>query len=186
MTADMLNDPAAETWRAIPGFSHYEASSLGRVRSTERLLEMRTRHGRVTMRRHAAKVLSPYRHRNGYLTLNLRADGESEFRHYCVNRLVFAAFVREPLPHEEVDHRNRKRDDNRVTNLRALSVAENRALRMCRRGDRHPQAKLDADSVRAIRECAQRETHRQVALRYGVSRSLVGQIAAGKVWGHVA
>lgn len=49
---------------------------------------------------------------------------------------------------------------------------------------RHP-AKLDPDRVRAIRS-ATGETQRELAARYGVSRSTIQLVRSGKRWEHVA
>jgi hypothetical protein len=38
-TAGDANDPAEE-WREVPGYEGYEASSLGRIRSLDRYLEL--------------------------------------------------------------------------------------------------------------------------------------------------
>jgi hypothetical protein len=70
----------SETWREIPGWDGYQASSRGRIRSVDRQL----RDGR-----HASGVvLTPSRNRKGYLTVTVCRDGRSSTK--AVHVLVAA------------------------------------------------------------------------------------------------
>lgn len=54
------------------------------------------------------------------------------------------------------------------------------------RGERHPQAKLTAETVVAIRrEYAEGRTYREIAARFGVGRSSVCSAVRGETWRHV-
>lgn len=53
-----------------------------------------------------------------------------------------------------------------------------------RRGERHHQAKLTADSVRQIR--ADGRSNQEIAETHGVSRSTIREIKRGEIWKHVA
>lgn len=53
---------------------------------------------------------------NGYRAMTLTNPGGS--KHFLIHRLVAHAFIDNPNNHLEVDHINRKPDDNRVENLR--------------------------------------------------------------------
>ena len=57
---------------------------------------------------------------NGYLHVSVRGKG------YLVHRLVAQTFIPNPDNKPTVDHINRKRDDNRVDNLRWASQREQR------------------------------------------------------------
>lgn len=59
------------------------------------------------------------KHRNGYLTIN--TDGKS----YLVHRLVLETFVGECPEGCVCDHISRNRDDNRLENLRWVTIKEN-------------------------------------------------------------
>lgn len=77
----------AEEWRPIPGYAGYEASSLGRVRSVDRMVKggyglPRTAKGRV-------RVATPGW--KGYLDLVIRVDGVRKNR--GVHQLVALAFL---------------------------------------------------------------------------------------------
>lgn len=57
-----------------------------------------------------------------------------------------------------------------------------------RTGESHPNAKLTAEAVRQIRSIAAEKTRygrAEIARRFGVSESLVKQIANGRGWKHV-
>lgn len=55
-----------------------------------------------------------------------------------------------------------------------------------RRGSEHPNARLTDDQIREIRAAARAgERQRDIAQRFGISRSLVGQIHRGAAWAHV-
>jgi hypothetical protein len=53
------------------------------------------------------------------------------------------------------------------------------------RGEHNGNSKLTDAQIREIRE-AQGQTQQQLAMRFGVDRSLVGYIRRGKLWKHVA
>lgn len=51
------------------------------------------------------------------------------------------------------------------------------------RGERNGQAKLTSDAAKQI--CEASGTHKVIAARFGVDKSLVSQIKRGLIWGHV-
>jgi hypothetical protein len=77
--------------------------------------------------------------------------------------------------------------------LRIASAAWNMQDKMTKgrhdqvRGSRHGMAKLDETAVRAVRLAlaAGTETHQTIATRFGVTRSVVSNIKAGKRWAHL-
>lgn len=104
-----------ETWRPIPTEPGYEASTLGRVRSVDRVV--------MTARgpqRHRGRVRA--QHEQGdYLYVWLPGG-----RNRSVHRLVAEAF-HGPLPAgRETRHRNGDHHDNRPTNLHYGTPSDNR------------------------------------------------------------
>ncbi len=85
--------------KAIKGFEDYLVTDTGKVYSLK-----------------SQKYLKACKHKKGYMLVNLCKNGQ----HYTkrVHRLVAVAFIGNPNNLTEVDHVNRKRDDNRVNNLR--------------------------------------------------------------------
>lgn len=93
-----------EIWRNIDNHPNYYVSNLGRVRKEN-------------------IILNEY-NRNGYRTVSLRSkDGKQHT--YAVHRLVGEAFIPNPENKPQIDHINTVRNDNRVENLRWVSVFEN-------------------------------------------------------------
>jgi hypothetical protein len=100
-----------EIWKAIPGFDGYEASSLGRIRSSKRNYLG------------GKKIMSPADNGHGYLYVNLYQDGKSKKMY--LQELVLRAFVGERPANYQAAHVNGIRDDNRVGNLVWVSALEN-------------------------------------------------------------
>lgn len=138
----------------------------------------------MTVRHYQQRVLKPFKHSNGYLVVQLpRNDGEEGYKHCVVNRLVYSAFHRIPRDDEEVDHDDMVRDNNRPSNLVAMSVKRNRAKRRTRKGVDNHYAKLTEESVISIR--ASTKTHEEIAAEFNCSRSNVTAIRSRKTWRHL-
>lgn len=108
-----------ETWKPIPGYEGlYEASSLGRVRSLDRVV--RGRGG--CARRISGKVLTPQLNEKGYWTLVLWKN--NKLKTWKISRVVALAFG-VITADQEVDHEDRDKAHNAVSNLRASTRAGN-------------------------------------------------------------
>lgn len=79
-------------------------------------------HGHVTGKR---KQLKLHKNPDGYQVTTVYIEGKPST--HFVHRLVALAFIPNPLDKPIVDHVNHVREDNRVSNLRWSSLAENRA-----------------------------------------------------------
>jgi len=103
-----MND---EIWMPVVGNNDYEVSSLGRVRSLERVVGGRLRRERV---------LKQYRNgKHGYVGVSI--GGKSVKTH----RLVCCAFLGYRDSSWHVNHKNGIRDDNRLCNLEWCTAGEN-------------------------------------------------------------
>ncbi|MFI8352597.1 HNH endonuclease [Streptomyces cyaneofuscatus] len=150
--------------RPISGFPDYLASDDGYVWSKPR--------PRVRGRWRQPLPSSS----TGYVVIEI--SGETRLMH----RLVWEAF-RGPIPDgHQIDHINRVRHDNRLTNLQCLSVKDHAAKD--RRGERCGAAKLTEKQVRGIRlRYANGEaSQRKLGGEYGVSRETIRWIVTGKSW----
>ena len=109
--------PAHEIWAAIPKFSAYQASSLGRIRSLKHV-------DAVTGQPY---ILSPAPcGGTGYVTVYIKRDGDETSSSQHVSHLCAAAFIGpKPSPKHCVLHANDVRTDNRAENIRWGTRAEN-------------------------------------------------------------
>lgn len=112
----------SEEWREIPGYEGlYEVSSIGRVRSLDRVS---MRNGRPVRRRGRMKLLSRQDQRHGHLTTKL-TDCGGRPRAARVHHLVALAFIGPRPEGMQVCHHNDDPTDNRVENLRYDTPAAN-------------------------------------------------------------
>ena len=94
-----------EAWKTIEGFPDYEVSTFGQVRSNK--------YGK-------SRILKYSRDKAGYLSCML-----DDRKFYRVHRLVAKAFIPPIEGKNEVDHINRIKHDNYVTNLRWATRSQN-------------------------------------------------------------
>jgi hypothetical protein len=101
---------STEEWKTLePEFPNRFVSSLGRFR-------------------HGDNILKAAPRKTGYIVMPL-IDEHGKKRSKSATRMVALAFIPNPENKPHVDHINRKRDDNRVENLRWVTVVENSANR---------------------------------------------------------
>lgn len=179
-----MTAPPIETWRTVPSYPAYSASSLGRVRRDAVV------HGGGGSTRHPSGVLRqralPLGHRQVTLSMHNKPTT------VLVHRIVAEAFLPAPQPGQDcVCHRDDDPSNNRPENLfwgtRADNMRDMVAKgRQCR-GERVASAKLSQEAVEAIRRrLSNGERQRAVAAIHGVAQSTVSLIATGAIWGHSA
>lgn len=112
----------SEIWAPVVGYEGlYEVSSLGRVRSLDRVEKTHTAKS-SHVRKGRMKVLRENRY--GYIRVSLYRHGQSKT--FSVHRLVAMAFLGDPPPEKPlVLHGNGDRSDNIVSNLRWGNQSEN-------------------------------------------------------------
>lgn len=115
----------AEIWRDVAGYNGaYQVSSMGLVRSVDRILNLDN--GR--QRHLIGHIIQPHDNGLGYMQINL-IDTDHKLHAMLVHKLVLDTFM--PLSADEsqtlsdVDHINNDRADNRLSNLRRCSHADN-------------------------------------------------------------
>lgn len=109
-----------EEWRDVVGYEgYYIVSSFGRVISLSK--KVNTHRGyRTTI----PKLLSPSEHRKtGYLRVTLSKTGIHS--QYLVHRLVATAFIDNKELKPMIDHIDRNKHNNNVSNLRWCTITEN-------------------------------------------------------------
>ena len=103
----------AERWLPIPGATGYEASDLGRIRSS-----------RPCRNLPVPRVLASKKNMGGYVVFRIRLD-DGRYVYKSAHRLVMEAHVG-PMPDGMVTrHLNGVRSDNRLTNLAYGTSSQN-------------------------------------------------------------
>ena len=107
-----------ETWKLIEGYGErYSVSSLGRVRSNERLSDIRGH-------RLPERILKPVYYSAGYPAVTLTKNGKQ--KRVAIHILVCTAFHGPPpTPEHEVCHWDDVKTNNHVSNLRWGTRADN-------------------------------------------------------------
>ena len=124
-----------------------------------------------------------------YKNISLRGDSKNLVT-YRVHKLVLLAFVG-PCPEgKQCCHGNGQHGDNRVSNLRWGTPAENcrdRFLHGCDiRGEGSPTAKLSEADVREIRRAVKSGVMQiTLAKKYGVTAPAIHRIVIRKSWKHI-
>ena len=170
--------PTNEIWKPVVGYSGYEVSNQGHVRSW-----WNGRWGKLT----EPKKLNPTINRNGYAVVNLTKDGK--IKQVYVHRLVLEAFVG-PCPDEmEGLHGENGPSDNSLNNLSWGTKSQNMMDRVRdgtdNRGEKHPLHKVkDSDIENMISQLESGMTQKEVADTFGINQSHVSRIKSGKSRGH--
>lgn len=164
-------------WRTIPSFPDYEASESGDIR---RIGESRLK--------------NQYWSKRNYLVVNLWRNGAGKTCY--VHRIVCEAFHGPaPAPRTDCAHGDGDRSNNRESNLRWASRAENEADKILHdrtnRGDRNGMAILSDEQAQELKDRAallprseggvriKKGALAPLAAEYGVTASCARQIISG-------
>lgn len=180
-----------EIWKkdVLTGAGHVLVSSLGRVMFEQHQIVVRNPYGVLGPRTYRARICATFMDRKGYNGVSVRHANVK--RNYKVHRLVCAAFHGRPPPAKGFAcHINGDRLDNRPENLKWGSAVDNAADTISHGnhlvGSQKDNTKLDETKVALIKlQLRAGERQRIIGEQFGVSRDVIGQIAAGRSWRHV-
>ncbi len=156
-------------WRTIPGFSRYEASSDGHIRSTNYKNSRKT------------KVLKPAADGKGYLKTMLQRDDGGYCSSY-VHKWMAITFIGERPQDYTVDHIDGNKQNNSADNLEYVTRSEN-MQRACdmglmkpMRGELNGMSKLTTPDILEIREYVRvNSKFKSNGSRYGYGRKALAE-----------
>lgn len=177
-----------EIWKDIPGYGgHYQASSLGRIRSKDRIVRKYSAvAGKVVDQLYRGRIIGTKTPNDeGYMTVHLGIDG----RKHCVQvgRLVLLAFVGEPGAGEECCHGPGGPADNSVGNLRWDIHLENNRDRVragtYKVGAEHHATVATEDVILRVKRGEL--TPKQAASLTGLDYKIFWRAKRGETWRHL-
>lgn len=112
-----------EIWKPVPDFErHYLVSNRGRFKSLG---------GRIGNWKE--RILKPKVMKDGYLYIRMNSSNGQEL--FNAHRMVARVFLPNPENKKEVNHKNLKKDDNKVSNLEWVTPQENQRHAVLLRGE---------------------------------------------------
>lgn len=168
-------------WRDVPGLPGLQVSDHGFARTLTRVI--RAVHGREWVAK--GQLLSAVYAGHGYRSIRF------EHKTYKIANLIALAFLGpKPSPLHQVRHLNDDKSNDRLSNLAYGTKTENQSDRVVNGvlvcGEAHPNAKLNAASVRLIKQRLRSgESCTTIARDYPVHPATIGEIQSGRNWKHV-
>jgi hypothetical protein len=174
-----------EEWKPIEGFSGYEVSSLGQVRS------FRSRNGKGPLKEVPRLLKQGSSKGKEYLRVGLST--QERVCCFSVHLLVLEAFHGpRPSPLHDSCHNDGNAKNNHATNLRWDTKQANADDRIRHgtqlRGEGINRAVLTETQVREIKTALpnwKRGMGRHFANKFGVSDSVIHSIKSGQTWSHI-
>lgn len=173
-----------EIWKDIPNYeTAYQASNLGRIRSLDRFV--RNNIGKRLIR---GQILKPVIDPNGYYHVSIKIpNSDLKRRSVKVHRLVADTFLLKIPGKLKINHIDGDKANNGISNLEYCTTSENikhaLATGLQKRRAERINAKLKEDDVTFIREHYGKIKLKDLALKFGVSKSTIFHANRGiKVW----
>lgn len=115
-----------EIWKDVVGYEGlYKVSNLGNVKSLDRTVEQ-FNHAKQRMVKttYKGRMLKQSERNNGYLFVGLKENGKKQKKEN-IHRLVAKAFIPNPEKKPQVNHKDRNKKNNHLSNLEWCTTHEN-------------------------------------------------------------
>lgn len=109
-----------EVWKEIKDYPNYEISNYGKVKSKERITNVGIKNQKQYLRKE--RILKLQKDRKGYMQVVLY--NENGYKHFKVHKLVANAFIENKENKPTIDHIDRNKENNVVSNLRYADYKE--------------------------------------------------------------
>lgn len=134
------------------------------------------------------KLLTISKNQHGYPTVKL-SNGDRGKR-MLLHRLLAIAFIPNPNNHNEINHINGIKSDNKLTNLewcdRSHNIKHSFDIGLnSHRGSRNSNAKLTEKEVTEIRILQNILCNDKLSKLFGVRKTMISQINLGQAWKHI-
>lgn len=181
-----------EIWKDIPGYEGiYQASTLGNIRSVDRIMKKGNRWGSYNNIRCEGKILN--QRVTGTLKYKTCLFSVFKKRKNClVHRLIAKTFLPNPHNLPVVNHKDGDKMNNKVSNLEWLTRNGNikHAINLGLfdvSGEKNYSAKLTAHDVSEIRSkyVPHKYTSQKLANEFKVSVTSITNIIRGKTWTNI-
>jgi len=96
-----------EVWKVITGFSAYECSTLGRIKHTR-----------------TNRIFTLNQIHRKYIQVNLISD-DGDYKYLTLHRVIAKTFISNPENKSQVNHKDKNKCNNRVSNLEWMTPKEN-------------------------------------------------------------
>ena len=182
----MTSSSAKEIWKSIPDYlGYYEASSLGRVRSTARYVNGYSHNGACPIKiKRKSHILSQNVRGAGYLYVCLSFDGLE--RKEQVHKLVLLAFKGKCPYGMQACHNDGNPKHNNPDNLRWDTPKNNQLDRKRHntdlRGEEVGTSKYKAEDIIKIKNGI---GFKEANSEFGISRTQFYRIKKGEAWCHI-
>lgn len=128
-------------WKNIRGYEKlYKVSNYGEIKAKRKVLYMEIDGEMQPYRVTPECLMKPFDNGRGYLVVSL-INESGDRKNFYVHRLVADAFIPNPDELPQVDHIDYDRKNNRVNNLRWVTVAENANHSSCNKPKTHNYCK---------------------------------------------
>lgn len=179
-----------EIWKSIPEYSFYEASTLGRIRSIDRIVHF-NKMNKTCVRFYREKILSPGKSTCGYLQVGIYKNTAKKYLTPPIHRLIALTFLGPKPKGLQVAHLNGIKTDNRLENLKWVTAKENQSHKRLHgthvMGEENPHSKLKTKDVLEIRKLRKKGVSRiEIAKKYGICSWQIWHITSKRSWAHVA